>query len=72
MISEPKDVFWLHLTEIDRSLGGLADQVEQRKQVWRGQLRATPPQLLPQGRLGRHVLASWMPAASDSRETWQT
>jgi pyruvate,water dikinase len=30
----------------------LADQVEQRKQLWRGERRATPPQLLPKGGWG--------------------
>ena len=66
VINEPKDVFWLHLTEIDEGLGSLADQVEQRKQVWRGQLRATPPQLLPKGGWG-DMFRKWMPAASEEQ-----
>jgi pyruvate,water dikinase len=66
VINEPKDVFWLHRTEIDESLGSLADQVEQRKQVWRGQLRATPPQLLPKGGWG-DMFRKWMPAASEEQ-----
>ena len=52
VINEPNDVFWLHRAEIDESQGSLADQVEQRKELWRAQLRATPPQLLPKGGWG--------------------
>ena len=66
VINEPSDVFWLQRTEIDESLGSLADEVERRKQVWRGQLRATPPQLLPKGAWG-DMFRRWMPAASEEQ-----
>ena len=66
VINEPNDVFWLHRTEIEEGLGSLADQVEQRKQVWRGQRRATPPQLLPKGGWG-DMFRKWMPAASEEQ-----
>ena len=66
VINEPDDVFWLHRTEIDEGLGSLADQVEQRKQLWRGQRRATPPQLLPKGGWG-DMFRRWMPAASEEQ-----
>jgi rifampicin phosphotransferase len=66
VINEPNEVFWLHRTEIDESLGSLADEVERRKQVWRGQLRATPPQLLPKGAWG-DMFRRWMPAASEEQ-----
>ena len=66
VINEPNDVFWLHRAEIDEGLGSLADQVERRKQVWRGQLRATPPQLLPKGAWG-DMFRRWMPAASEEQ-----
>ncbi len=66
VINEPNDVFWLHRTEIDESSGSLADEVERRKQVWRGQLRATPPQLLPKGAWG-DMFRRWMPAASEDQ-----
>jgi phosphoenolpyruvate synthase/pyruvate phosphate dikinase len=56
----------LHRTEIEEGLGSLADQVEQRKQVWRGQRRATPPQLLPKGGWG-DMFRKWMPAASEEQ-----
>ena len=59
-------MFWLHRTEIDDGVGSLADQVERRRQVWRGQLRATPPQLLPKGSWG-DVFRRWMPAASEEQ-----
>jgi rifampicin phosphotransferase len=66
VINEPEDVFWLHRSEIDEGLGNLADQVEQRKRVWRGQRRATPPQLLPKGGWG-DAFRRWMPAASEEQ-----
>jgi rifampicin phosphotransferase len=66
VINEPNEVFWLHPTEIDESLSSLADEVERRKQVWRGQLRATPPQLLPKGAWG-DMFRRWMPAASEEQ-----
>jgi phosphohistidine swiveling domain-containing protein len=66
VISQPDDVFWLHRTEIDEGSGSLADQVELRKQLWRGQLRATPPQLLPKGAWG-DMFRRWMPAASEEQ-----
>jgi rifampicin phosphotransferase len=66
VINEPNDVFWLHRAEIDEGLGSVADQVERRKQVWRGQLRATPPQLLPKGGWG-DMFRRWMPAASEEQ-----
>jgi rifampicin phosphotransferase len=66
VINQPNDVFWLRRAEIDEGLGSLADQVERRKQVWRGQLRATPPQLLPKGGWG-DMFRRWMPAASEEQ-----
>jgi pyruvate,water dikinase len=66
VIAEPDDVFWLHRTEIDEAAGGLVDQVEQRKQLWRGQRRATPPQLLPKGSWGE-MWRRWLPAASEEQ-----
>jgi rifampicin phosphotransferase len=66
VISEPDDVYWLHRSEIDEDQGSLTDQVEQRKQLWRGQRRATPPQLLPKGAWG-DMFRNWMPAASEDQ-----
>jgi pyruvate,water dikinase len=66
VINEATDVFWLHPNEIDEGIGGLADQVEQRKELWRGQRRATPPQLLPKGGWG-DMWRRWMPAASEEQ-----
>jgi rifampicin phosphotransferase len=66
VINEPEDVYWLRRLEIDEGRGSLADQVEQRKQVWRGQRRATPPQLLPKGGWG-DMFRNWMPAASEEQ-----
>jgi phosphohistidine swiveling domain-containing protein len=66
VINDPNDVFWLRHSEIDESAGNLADQVEQRKELWRGQRRATPPQLLPKGGWG-DAFRRWMPAASEEQ-----
>jgi rifampicin phosphotransferase len=66
VINKPDDVYWLHRSEIDESRGSLADQVEQRKELWRGQRRATPPQLLPKGGWG-DMWRRWMPAASEEQ-----
>jgi phosphohistidine swiveling domain-containing protein len=66
VISDSEDVFWLQRSEIAEGVGNLADQVEQRKAVWRGQLRATPPQLLPKGGWG-DMFRKWMPAASEEQ-----
>jgi pyruvate,water dikinase len=66
VINEPGDVYWLRLKEIEDGVGNLADEVEQRKQLWRGQLRATPPQLLPKGGWG-DMFRNWMPAASEEQ-----
>jgi rifampicin phosphotransferase len=66
VISEPEDVFWLRRGEIEDGVGDLADLVEQRMELWRGQLRATPPQLLPKGGWG-DMFRRWMPAASEEQ-----
>src|SRR5215207_9704240 len=66
VINEPGDVYWLRRNEIEDGVGNLADLVEQRKQLWRGQLRATPPQLLPKGGWG-DMFRNWMPAASEEQ-----
>jgi phosphohistidine swiveling domain-containing protein len=71
VINDPNDVFWLHRTEIDEAAASLveqslADQVEQRKELWRGQRRATPPQLLPKGSWS-DAFRRWMPAASEEQ-----
>src|SRR5215208_6439011 len=58
-VEKPIDVFWLRRDEVEKMvtsldagetrLGSLAEAVEQRKMLWRGQRRVTPPQLLPKG-----------------------
>ncbi len=66
VINKPDDVYWLHRSEIAEDLRSLADQVEERKELWRGQRRATPPQLLPKGGWG-DMWRNWMPAASEEQ-----
>ncbi|HEX8517989.1 MAG TPA: DUF6463 family protein, partial [Pseudonocardia sp.] len=73
-VDGPDDVFWLRRVELDDAAAALdagrepvrsADAVAQRRAVWRGQRRATPPQLLPQ-RTWR-FLERWMPAVADEQ-----
>jgi pyruvate,water dikinase len=44
-----------------------ADAVEQRKMLWRGQRRATAPQMLPEIRWANRLLAGVMPAGSQDQ-----
>jgi rifampicin phosphotransferase len=72
----PADVFWLHRDELEDTAGSLdagqtqlaslAELVEQRKMLWRGQRRVTPPQLLPRG-TWLEVFERLMPAASEEQ-----
>ena len=51
-IDRPDDVYWCRRPEIEDALErprDLRPLVEERRAVWRGERRATPPQLLPQG-----------------------
>ncbi len=64
MITLADDVFWLHRDEILGDRGARLDGVvEQRKALWRGQRRATPPQLLPKG-TSWEIFEGVLPAAS--------
>ena len=62
LLDEPEDVFWLRATELTlrgrRPVAGSTDDaVERRREVWRGQRRATPPQVLPEGGLVHRLFA---------------
>ncbi|WP_427017603.1 PEP/pyruvate-binding domain-containing protein [Pseudarthrobacter sp. P1] len=46
----------------------MADDVEQRKMLWRGQRRATAPQLLPENRWMERMFGSMMPAGSQNQQ----
>src|ERR687890_184564 len=75
-VERPADVFWLRRQELEdmassldageRQLVSLAEAVEQRKMLWRGQRRVTPPQLLPQDSWFK-VFENLMPAASEDQ-----
>jgi rifampicin phosphotransferase len=75
-VEKPADVFWLRRDEVEKlaasldasetQLASLADVVEQRKMLWRGQRRVTPPQLLPKGSWVE-VFRRWMPAVSEEQ-----
>jgi rifampicin phosphotransferase len=64
VIDEVDDVFWLRRDEIltDQPVRR-SDVVDERKALWRGQQRATPPQMLPAG-TWMDSFESMMPAAS--------
>ena len=53
--SGPDDVFWLRRAELHRVTAGPPSPglVAERRALWRGQRRATPPQVLPSGACGR-------------------
>ena len=75
-VEKPADVFWLRQQELEditssldageTQLASLAESVEQRKMLWRGQRRVTPPQLLPKASWFK-VLEGLMPAASEDQ-----
>jgi pyruvate,water dikinase len=72
-VERPADVFWLRQEELEDKAGSLdagqtqlaslAEPVVQRKMLWRGQRRVTPPQLLPRG-TWLEIFERLMPAAS--------
>lgn len=63
-IDRPEDVYWLRPDEA-AGLAAVPDgAIAQRKALWRGQRRATPPQMLPQGTV-LDRLERWMPAVSE-------
>lgn len=66
VVEQVDDVYWCQRVEIEAALADgdrhdLRALIEQRREVWRGQRRATPPQLLPQG-TWMDKLGSMMPA----------
>lgn len=65
VIERTDDVFWLHRAEILADPPGPRhDVVAQRRAVWRGQRRVTPPQVLPQGSWWERAFVRWLPAVS--------
>ena len=75
-VEKPADVFWLRRDELEHTaasldagethLASLADTVEQRRMLWRGQRRVTPPQLLPENAWLK-AFDGFMPAASEEQ-----
>jgi rifampicin phosphotransferase len=75
-VEKPADVFWLRRDELEHKAGSLDagetqlasldEPVGQRKMLWRGQRRVTPPQLLPRG-TWLEVFERLMPAASEEQ-----
>src|ERR671911_760800 len=75
-VEKPADVFWLRRDELEHTaasldagethLASLADTVEQRRMLWRGQRRVTPLQLLPEN-AWLEAFEGFMPAASEEQ-----
>jgi pyruvate,water dikinase len=64
-IATADDVYWLRPEEA--RTGVVAEgTVAQRKALWRGQMRVTPPQALPKGTVFDRFEA-WFPAGSDTQ-----
>jgi pyruvate,water dikinase len=75
-LESPDEVFWLTEAELtalaaahdshgDTARPGLRSAIEERRMIWRGRRRVTPPQLLPEGS-GR-FWERWMPAGSETQ-----
>lgn len=83
VIAAPADIFWLRLEELRNAVDfglaasgaaitgadrpALAEAVEQRKMLWRGQRKAAAPQLLPESRWMERAFGSMMPARTLQR-----
>ena len=66
---DPGTVFWLREAELQalvdgRPVAGLDDLVEQRRALWRGQRRVTPPQVLPEGGWVQRLFRGMLPAVT--------
>lgn len=77
VISDRDDVFWLRVVEARVSADALdqrdpiaemAVTVEERKMQSRGEATVTPPQILPDNRIGR-LFERWMPSPAGSGST---
>jgi pyruvate,water dikinase len=74
VIERAEDVYWLPHEELRKQTAvqsgptshDLRSQVAWRKQIWRGQRRATPPQLLPEG-VWFYGLDKMLPAVSEDQ-----
>ncbi len=60
-ITAPEDVYWLQPDEL-RGVPAPVGAVDERKALWRGRRRATPPQMLPQHTVWDRF-ESWFPAS---------
>ena len=76
-LGTPADVFWLRHDELaslatawdggERALSAHTAAVAERKALWRGRKRVTPPQLLPLGSWALKLVQPWMPAGSEAQ-----
>jgi pyruvate,water dikinase len=75
-LESPDEVFWLTEAELtalaaahdshgDTARPGLRSAIEERRMIWRGRRRVTPPQLLPEG--SGKFWERWMPAGSETQ-----
>jgi rifampicin phosphotransferase len=75
VIEGAEDVYWLRLEELRTQSAALESgqtgrdlrgQVAERRQIWRGQRRVTPPQLLPKG-VWFYGMDKMLPAVSEDQ-----
>jgi phosphohistidine swiveling domain-containing protein len=73
VLSTRHDVYWLTRGELlsaaetadsGQTATSLTDVIGQRQQLWRGQRRATPPQLLPENSRWMRVFGNMLPATT--------
>ena len=67
VVDRPEDVFWLRRDELLADPVDRTAEVAGRKEIWRGQRRATPPQLLPE-RSWYRAFDAMMPAVSQPQD----
>lgn len=71
VVQDVDDVYWLRAAELAAALSAdrpdpLDAEIEQRRRVWRGARRVTPPQVLPE-RGWLRLMERWLPAASTAQ-----
>lgn len=72
LFDHPEDVFWVRERELAALVDGdrpeeLDTEIEHRRELWRGQRRVTPPQLLPERAWMRRLFQNMMPATMDEQ-----
>ena len=73
LLDDPDAVFWVREAELEALVAGatvddLTSTIERRQEVWRGQRRVVPPQVLPERGWLSHLFARVLPAVTAGEE----